>query len=153
MKESNDQIILTINNCTSTSNASKIISNFHSRSAIVKKFPSILAIKLKIDDKLEPKFAEKPRLHDFDLSSAFVLLFESNNGNQMMLHWKNKNCQEYSTFTMTEAEISTDLKNYVIEFFIQSLSKGGKGEYFFSSLQIWFLNFEIEVFESLNRFG
>ncbi|KAG5666962.1 hypothetical protein PVAND_014966 [Polypedilum vanderplanki] len=118
----NDFHIIEILNCPSTLAASKLVSQAWFRSTLIKKIPSIIAIKLKILEQIEIKQAEKPKSHEFEDCEKILVSFESKD--ESVVYWKNSKNEEFYCLTISEDNLTTDdcsLCSFTVDFIIRSL--------------------------------
>lgn len=135
ISQSTDFFVIDILNCPSAAAASKLISQSWFRSTICKKFPSVIGIKLKINDNFIASQAEKPKSHEFEEKAKILVAFESPSGDESVVYWRN---EKGGNFWCLCAEgdcgfdDSDDFGDFVVEFIVGSLRGNESGEFYFN---------------------
>ncbi|KAG5666757.1 hypothetical protein PVAND_014768 [Polypedilum vanderplanki] len=108
-----------ISKCPSTDEAFKIISNDSFRSTILQKFPSLIALRIKIENNLEKIEVRKT---EFQELSKFLLSFESMTENQIVVFFKNEGSEEFFKLSLLNNNVPTLVKYFAINFMIEALN-------------------------------
>jgi hypothetical protein len=115
-------------NCSSTAEATKLISDVNYRDDKTTKCPSIIAFRMKVDGEFDPHQAKLPKKQKFDFEKAFLVSFESADGSQMILYWKNKDSSDFCGLPLADDDIKASVKLFTLEFIVGSLADSQTGE-------------------------
>ncbi|KAG5667693.1 hypothetical protein PVAND_015665 [Polypedilum vanderplanki] len=110
-----------VTECLTTSEASKLISRDWFNSELLKKFPTIFAIRIEIDEKLNLKQARQPNVHEFEKSSRILIAYESTIESKKVVYWKNRNSQEFHGIELGLNGESMIVADFVVDFIIEAL--------------------------------
>jgi hypothetical protein len=121
--------VLKILKCPSTSQTTKLIAQEWFTSSIHTKFPSIVAIRMKISGAFNLPHDWQPRVCEFKGKHQFLISLESDEKNEMVFHWKNEDSEESFRLDLTDEKVDGDVKEFAVNFLIEGLEKGENGEH------------------------
>ncbi|KAG5667962.1 hypothetical protein PVAND_015921 [Polypedilum vanderplanki] len=120
----NKSKILIILKIPSIDKATKLITQEIFLSSIFKNFPSLIGLRLQIENKIEEPTDWQPRICDFENKSHFLISFESSEGNQRIIYWKNKDSQVFFKLLLIDDGINSSVKEFALNFIIEEFLNG-----------------------------
>jgi hypothetical protein len=120
-----DASVLFIQNCPSTIDASRLVGQEWFRLNVFATVPSVLALRLKIDVELEPEFISK---HKIENSEPILISYETTDGSQMIVYWKNKDADEFTKLELVSNAVDKSVNLFAVDFISDHLANGSPGE-------------------------
>ncbi|KAG5669826.1 hypothetical protein PVAND_000119 [Polypedilum vanderplanki] len=121
-KNENNNYELTVTKCPSVNKASELINNQKFLFKIFDNLKSVVVIRIIIKESLKDANVNKPKIEKFKDKESFVIIFESNKSEQFILHWKNKNAENFLSLNLNNNEQSIKVTTFAVEFIKNSIT-------------------------------
>lgn len=118
-----------VTECLTTSEACKLMSRDWFGVELSRKFPSLVAIRFEVTEKINVKQAKQPRSHEFSNWSRVLISYESMAENKKVICWRNINGDDFIGIELGNEGESMILGDFVMDFLIEALVGGRTGEF------------------------
>jgi hypothetical protein len=118
-----------VNECLTTSEACKLMSQHWFSTELIKKYPTIIAIRFEIDERLNVKQARPPRTHEFSSWPRILISYESTVESTKVVHWKNRNSDEFLMVELGCEGESMIVADFAVDFMVEAICQNRSGEF------------------------
>jgi hypothetical protein len=118
-KNTKRQII--VDECQSAATADSFLT--HKLLAKLRRVPSIVAIRLKIDGPTKAAEIQCPAVQIFNKTSRMLVSYEWSTGRSKVIFWKNENAMAFQQLKLSDGLMSGELIEFVFNFFYNSFAR------------------------------